>query len=320
MVLRSASSEAIQYGFESAFKGGTGVTHLFGKEAKGNSLSWDVSQMPLGQLYTPNVSDFVYGRNVGKVTMEYVLANPWFFTSIFNQPTQTAASPQYTYVWSNDPTVNANIRTVTTMNLIFATIQATDEVRNAKGAITTSVTLKSSVDQTVTVSQQVEWGHEDSISTSFPSVPTDEGFTPMNFTNCTVQLPNSTTLLTVQDWELTIDTGQELFYGMGSADASDVVCQAMAITGKINKAKVDSAMINDVVNRAPIATMTITITNGLSAGNLKSITIALTNVGLSTHNTNGLSPSDIILEEIQFQAQICTVTAINGENITVPMV
>lgn len=324
MVLHSASSAAITRGFEAAFKGGTGVAHLFGKEVKGNGLEWNVNQQALGQLYTPEITDFIYNRNVGQVSMEYVLANPWFFTGVFNDPVKdSTGAPQYKYTWTTDPSVNTSIRQPKTQHLVIAQLQsgASDETRNAKGAITTSLSLKSAIDQPVTVSESIQWGHEDGISTTFPvSLPTDESFTPMNFVQADVELPNSTILATVQDWELNIDSGYELYWGMGSADAADVVAKAITITGKINKGKQDSTLLSDVIGRAPIANMRIFITNGLSAGNLKSVEILLTNVSLGVHRTNGLTPSDIVLEDVDFQAERCQITAINGQSITVPMV
>lgn len=322
MVVYSAASAAITVGYEATFKGGTSVAHQFGKEVKGNGLKFENSQQALGQLYTREITDYLYGKNIGNVTMEYVLSNPWFFTSLFNDPVQTTTTPTWTYVWSTDPTLqNGIIRQAKTMNLVIAENRITSEVRNAKGAITTNLTIKAALDQPINVSQSITWGHEDAITTSFPvSLPTDEGFTPMNFVNATIEAPIGSALAVVQDFDLTIDTGQELLWGTGSADASDVRVGLFNITGKINKAKQTSDFLNDVMGRAPIASLRIFISNGLSAGNLKSIEILLTNVGFSSHETNGLTPAELILEGLEFQAERCQVTAINGENITVPMV
>ena len=118
MTVIGASSVAITYGYESAFKGGTSNMHLFGKEAKNSGVDFKNSQQPLGQLYTREITDFVYGRNIGDTTMDFVLANPWFFTGAFGDPTQTVSAGEYTYIWSTDPTFNSGSnRIVKTMHL-----------------------------------------------------------------------------------------------------------------------------------------------------------------------------------------------------------
>ena len=62
----SASSSYADYGYESTHLGVAGVSTngiKFGKEVKVTGLEFKNNQMPLGQLYSPEIESFAYGRN-----------------------------------------------------------------------------------------------------------------------------------------------------------------------------------------------------------------------------------------------------------------
>lgn len=316
-MVRSASSVYVKYGFESAFQGGATKVNLFGKEQKASGLDWKVGQQPLGQLNTPEVKDFLYGRNEGNVSMEYVLSNPWFFSSILHDYyMHTESAGVHTYKWSSDPTLNANIKTVKSINLevgIAGVTTPDNVVRNAKGVICPTLSLRSAIDQPVSVSQSLIWGKEDAVGTTLnSSIPTDSDFSPYNFVSATLELPNGTVIANVQDFDVSFDTGATLLYQMGSPNASSTYNKILNMTGKINLALLDKTNLNRVVARTPIATLRIFITNGLAGVSLRSIDILFTSVGLSAHRTSGLTPAEVVLEDFDYQAKNVLVTAKNA--------
>jgi len=103
----SASSVYVEFGYEGEFGGGsTSFPMLFGKEQKLTSLELNVNQLPLGQLYSPEIECYVYGKNEGSATVEYVLAQPFNLSSIFGAPFSEetgVSSGIFTHEWTSDP-------------------------------------------------------------------------------------------------------------------------------------------------------------------------------------------------------------------------
>jgi len=105
---RTASSAYVEYGYETSFgNGGLSAPLVFGREQKATGLEFVNNQLPLGQLNSPEIECFVYGRNEGKVSMEYVLSNPWIFTSILGSPLETGASSPFTNTWDSKTSVQS---------------------------------------------------------------------------------------------------------------------------------------------------------------------------------------------------------------------
>jgi len=312
---RSASSAYVEYGYESTFGGGSGtLPMLFGKEQKANGLEFNPNQIPLGQLYTPEIDCFVYGRNEGKVSMEYVLANPWFLSSVFGNPTSALdTGSRYTHTWESDPSSNSSIRDISSMHLQIGFDGTTgDVVRNAKGAVCPSLSLKMALNEPIRVTQEIVWGNEDTVSTTLDSsVGTVGSFTPYTFVHASIELPSGTTIATVQDFELNLNTNAELLYALGDADAVDAWRKILEMTGKLSMTVLDKTQIDNVMARAEQATMKVTITNGLTGDNLKDIIFTFTGVGLSLHNNTGLEPGELVMENVDFQCRRVSVVARN---------
>lgn len=305
-MVRSASSFYALIGWESSFGGGASNTQLFGKDQEITSLEFSNNQRALPQLYTPEIKNFLYGRNSGSCSVKYVLSNPFQFTSLFNVPiSEVLASGITTRTWSSDPSVNSNIRLLKSLHLeMGAALTGANVVRNAKGVVTQSINFKTSIDNPVDVNQQLVWGIEDAVGTSLNgSVPTDSGFTPYNFVNSSVELPNATVLATVQDLDLTFNINSDLLYGLGSANAVNAYRKLFEMTGKVTLAFQDATEFNQVKARAEIADMEITFTNGLSGTDLRSIVMTFTGAGLSKHGVPSIIPGEPIFQEFDFQCR-----------------
>jgi len=311
-MVRSGASTYIAIGWESTFGGGASNVQLFGKDQKLNGVEYSNNQQALPQLYTPEIKDFLYGRNSGSCSVEYVLSNPFQFTSILHEPiSEVLASGITTRTWDSDPANNSNIRKIKSMHLeVGSILKDANLVRNAKGVLTQSLNIKTGIDQPVQVTQQLIWGIEDAIGTTLKSsIPTDSGFTPFNFVEATVELPNATVITTIQDLDLTFNINSELLYGLGAANSVDGYRKLFEVTGKVNLAFQNKNHLDQVRNRVELATMEITLTNGLSGTALRSIVILMTGVGLSRHGVPTTAPTEVMYQEFDFQARNITVVS-----------
>ena len=313
---RSASSAYIEYGYESTFKGGSvALPMLFGKEQKVNGLEWNPNLQPLGQLNTPEVECFVNGRNEGKCSMEYVLANPWIFSSLFGNPTSTLdTGARYDHVWASDPSVNAGIKDISSLHLQIGIDALTgDVVRNAKGVVCPSLTMKMALNEPIRVTQELIWGNEDAVGTTLDaSVGSVGSFTPYTFVHANIELPSGTSIATVQDFDLTFDTGAELLYQLNTPNAVDAWRKILTMTGKMNLTVLDKTHIDAVMARTEVANLKVTITNGLTGDNLKDIVMTFTGIGLALHTTSGLEPGELLLENVDFQCRRININAKNN--------
>ena len=311
--IRSASSAYVDYAYETTFQGAGATKILFGKEQKASGLEFINNQMPLGQLYTSQITDFLYNRNQGSVTMDYIMSNPWWLTAILNNYTVTGPiGGVYSFVWDSDPSVNSNIRTPKTMTLNIGEAFSPAIVRQALGAVTPTLTIRSAIDNPISISQAINWGLEPTPTTSLDnSLPVDT-FTPYNFVNGTLELPSGVTIADLQDFDITFDTGASLIWGHASPDATDRYNKILNMTGRVQIALKDATLLQDVINRSELATLRIFISNGLSGADLKSIELLFTGVGISSHRTIGLAPGELLLEEISFQCRNILATAKNS--------
>ena len=315
MVL-TASSAYVKYGYESSYGTGTSKPHIFGNNQKISSLTWMTNMQELSQLDTPEIQGFVYGKNEGKCGVDYQMNNPWIFTSLFGDPTSSTTDDLTDHTWTSDPSDNATIRKIKTSNLQFGYNATLDEiVRNAKGAVTSNLTFKTSINNRVDVSQNLLWGMEDTIATSFtrPSDGINDGFFPYMFHNAKLELPSGTALGQVQDLELSFDTGAEQLYELGDASSVDAYRKLFKITGKFSMAVLDEANLQRVVDRVSVADLKIKLTNTMPDNeddDEKSVEITLKTIGLGEHTVD-FEPGEPVIENMTFQAGRATIVAKN---------
>lgn len=321
---RTGSSAYAQYGYESAFKGGATQTKVFGFEQRLTGLRFMNNQIPIKELYTPEIKKFAYGKNEGAATIEWIVSNPWFFDFIFANPETTGTSP-YTHKWSSNPNFvgaggfdNTDVRNTRSGHLEIAINAETQNiVRNAKGVISPSLTLRTTINDTVKGNISLIWGKEDALSTTLDSTPASDDLDfPYTFVHASLELPDGTPIAQIQDFELSFTTNVELIWGLSSADAAATSGKKIIeITGRFRKATVDQSMLQKVIDRAEAATLEIKLTNGLSGANEKSITLLGTGVGIAEHD-NDIVPGEIIFENLRWNIRSMLVTAVN--NISTP--
>jgi len=321
---RSASSVYIEYAYEDVFGGGatTSFPINFGKEVKASGLEWKNNQIPLGQLYTPEIESYAYGKNEGKVSMEFVLSNPWFFEAILDSvQSDPAAGNLFSHEWDSDPSLaGSTIKVINSMALAIAFDVNTDHIRLPVGVVCPSLSFKMALNETIKVTQELIWG-EETVNQTFsePDAVPLAGEVPYTFVNALITDPTTgTTLATIQTFDLNINSNAELVYGFNSANSEDAFRKILELTGKVGVTVKDSHFWDEVLGRSEAPSdMVITLSNNGAGDALREIVITLSGVSFSVHNTVGFEPGELVIENIDFQAKGCNVIAKN-EATTVP--
>lgn len=323
-MVRTGSSGYLQYGKESTFAGGATQTRVFGLEQKISGVTWKNNQIPLTALNDIEIQCYAYGRNEGSASVEFVVSNPWFFDIILDAVDTSGSGSDYTHIWNSDKTAltadNTGVVIPHTMHIEHGLDGETgDVVRNMKGVIINSLTLKASLGETVKATAELAWGNEDAVGTTLDSsIAVDDIKFPYTFAHATLELPDATVVAQLQEFEVNFNLNTELLYGMGSADAVSAFRKIFEMTGKFKAATVDKTQIDRVFDAADgttantgIATLQITLTNGLSGNDEKAIILDFAGVGVSEHQTE-MQPGEAVFETLNWQLRNVQVTANNS--------
>ncbi len=313
---RSASSVYVEYAYEDDFGGGatTSFPIQFGKEVKATGLEFKNNQIPLGQLYSPELETFAWGKNEGKVSMEYVVSNPWFFEAILDS-VDSSGSTLFSHEWDSDPTINGStIKTINSMALQIGFDVNSDYTRLPVGVVCPSLSFKMALNETVKITQELIWG-EETVNQTFtePDGVPLAGEIPYTFVHVLITDPTTgSTLTTIQTFDLNINSNAELVYGFNSANSEDAYRKILELTGKVGVTLKDSHFWEEVLGRAESSNeMVITLSNGGAGDALREIVIKLSGVSFSVHSTVGIEPGELVIENLDFQARGINVIAKN---------
>ena len=329
-MVRTGSSGYLQYGKEATFGGGALQNRVFGLEQKFTGITWKNNQIPIPALNDIEIQCFAYGRNEGAGSVEFVLSTPWIFDVMLDAVDTSGAASDFTHIWDSDKTaltaVNTGVVVPHTMHIEYGVDSETaDVVRNMKGVIMNSVTMKATLNETVKTTVELAWGNEDAIGTAVDtSIAVDDIKFPYTFAHATLELPNATVVAQIQEFELTWNLNTELLYGIGSANAVGAFRKIFEMTGKFKAAQVDKTQLQRIFDAADattantgIASLEVTLTNGLTLTNEKSIVLLFAGVGTSEHQSQ-IEPGEPIFEDLIWQLRNVKVTANNSVAVVPP--
>ena len=317
----SASSSYVEYGYESSTFGsgfvGNGIE--FGKEVKVTGLEFKNNQMALGQLYSPEIESFAYGKNEGKCSIDYVVSNPWFFQSILGTGVPLAAanptvSGLYQHTWNSSPSTDATMRDIHSMALRIGFKTDTEYKRQAVGVVCPSLNLKMALNETVKASQELVWGEETKSGFQAPTGVSLSGGIPYTFVHAEITSPlTGATLASVQSFDLSISSNAELIYGMGSKLSVDAYRKILEMTGKVSLVLYNASLLESVYGRGETTNdLVVTLSNGLSGTSTRNIVMTFTGCSFSSHDTAGVEPGELLIENLDFQCRHVSVVAKNA--------
>ena len=323
-MVRTGSSGYLQYGKEASFAGGATQTRVFGLEQKLSGITWKNNQIPLTALNDIEIQCFAYGKNEGQGSVEFVLSTPWIFDILLDAVDETGAASDFTHIWNSDKTAltadNSGVVIPHTMHIEHGFDSETqDVVRNMKGVVINTFTLKATINETVKCTAELAWGNEDAVGTSVDTtIAEDDIKFPYTFSHATLELPDTTVVAQLQEFEITLNMNTELLYGMGSADAVSAFRKIFEMTGEFKSATVDKTQIQRIFDAADgttantgIATLQITLTNNLATTEEKTIILDFSGVGVSEHATE-MQPGEAVFETLNWQLRNIQVTANNS--------
>jgi hypothetical protein len=269
------------YGWESTF--GTVSSSLnknFGQGVKVTTFDLDNSNELIYGLGSQSAQKSHAKEFKGAFSLEFVLSDPWWLRSVLGAAPATTGAGPYTHTWNSSQGLS---NTLSSFSMVVADDMDTDSDKTLLGCVVNSATITAAVGETIKVKLDGVFANfsKDASLTS-PVSPVEE---PFAFQEATLEFPDSTTLSDVQNFELTITRNTELIWGLGSRFAQKQVAKQREIGMKIDMIYTqDSDLLDDFLGSttvpsttspAEVATLQLTVTNGLSTTNERSYTINL---------------------------------------------
>ena len=334
--IRTGAFWYLQFGYERAAFGTEAVTKLavFGLEQKISGWTYTNNVIPLAQLNCIHIKTYAYGQTQGKMSIDFVMSNPWFLDGLFDSAVYcaggacTADTQTYTIVDKQITSAGIDVG----LALGGGACQCVDVLRQLNGVIFNSANIKSSIGDTVRVSLDVAYASED--TTVCPTLATGCGLAtetigtgpceniPFTFAHGTLQFPDGAcgVIGELQDIDITINQASEMLFQQGSHVAVDAYRKLFEITGKFTAPMIDQVQLAKVFAQTGVngtteleeqPTMTLIFTNGAADEAERSLVITLVGITIPEHSTN-LEPNEPIFEDIPWQAR--TISAVfSGE-------
>jgi len=246
----------------------------------------------------------------GTKSVDFALANPWFWQSVLGSVVTTGAGP-FTHTFSEADTIPSH-------TLVNQVNTDTKSVADLLGAVFTTCTLTADVDDIVKVALEMPYANE-AFDTNAETQLT-ESFDVFGFAEANLDLPNGTTLAFIQNVECSFNNFVIPVKGLGSR-----FIQAMPVTKREHtiNATAKFSESNDALevlygsSSGPAsaitetATLVVTITNGLASTSERSHTLNYSGVKLDTHNLPQ-SPLEVIQENWSAPARSLEVVSVNN--------
>jgi hypothetical protein len=308
----------------------------FGFEQKITSWTFTNNAIPLQRLNDVRLNTFAYGQTQGNISLDYVLASPWFLdVAGFSTGCTTGCADPFTHTWTIGSCAASKV--IPSMTVEVGTEQgATDTVRTLTGAIVNSISISTSIGEVVRVSQDMTYANE-TVTTALDTTPGLESlcnYIPYTFAHGALYdgaVSACNLLAEVQCLDLTINQNGEHLWGLGNSVAASAYRRVFEVTGRFKVSYIDTSRLVEIyqqskdtlANTCPAQTLTleqptlnIVFTNGIGtvaapiAGS-RILNITFTGISIKDFSTP-IEPNEPIFEEINFQAREATATAING--------
>lgn len=301
----------IAYGWETSYGVvSTSINKAFGSGVKVTNLNRKNNMEQVWDAGLRNAAVIAPKRYEGTASVEWVLANPWFFQALLSAPTTSGSGP-YTHTF-------AEADTVPSFSLKSQINSTTAEVANLLGAKMGACTISSAVNELVRCKADIPYANEAFSTTTSARVAESE--TLFTFAQATLELPTGSTLAMVQNFDFTINNNPEIVYGQGSRVGQEATVKNRAYTGNISMALQQSGDLltkffggstGPATTVAEAATMKFTFTNGLTSTNLRSIVATFTGIQLD-EDSIPQDPTQNIMEDCPFMARSLSVVATNN--------
>ena len=311
-MVRPTTLSWLSYGWETTY--GTAATTIdkaFGHGVRVTNLTRRNNIEKIFSCGYRNAQKLVAKKFEGAITMEWVLANPWFFKGVMGGSSSTGTDPT-THTFSEADSIEG----VTISNNVS---MASDAMINLLGSKFATTTITAAVNELIRVRADLPYVNEAKTTTTSSKVA--DSFDLFTFAHGSLELPNGTTLAMVQNAEVTIANTPEIVLGLGSRLGQDQPVKNREYSGTITMALQASADLLEkcygsatgpsALSVSEQATMELVFTNGLTSSSKRSINMLFTGVQLDEESMPQ-DPTAIIMEDVSVVMRSLSVTADNA--------
>jgi len=300
------------YGWEAAGYATEATTQdkVFGHGVRISTLSRRNNTEPSFTIGKRNAQKLPDGKYEGLCTVEFDMANPWFWQGVMGTVSSTTTSP-YTHTF-------AEADTIPSMTIDNNVSTDTDSVAALLGVKINSATLSTEIGGNAAVRLDCIYANETHGTTTTAQVT--ESMELYTFAHGSFELPDATTLAYIQNIEVGITNNAEVIHGIGSRVGQACTVKNRDYTGRASLNFSDSSQTlqafygsatGPATSPAETASMQLTFTNGLTGTNTRNVILTYTGVKIDEESLPQ-DPKSNIIEDINLVARALSVTAVNA--------
>ena len=325
----------------------------FGFEQKLTNWTFTNNAIPLQRLNDVRLNAFAYGQTQGTISLDFVLANPWWLDMVgFGASCTTGCAEPYTTTWTIGSC--AASKTIESMSIEIGQEQgATDQTRTLTGGIVNSASLSTSIGETAKMSLDISYSQETlatgaCVLDTTPALQSICDYIPYTFAHGSLYfgaetcacIPDVCNLLAeVQDLDMTINQNGELLWGLGNSVAQSAYRKVFEVSGRAKLSHINTCKLLEIYqqskdtlcNTCPAQTLSteapglqLVFDNGVGTeaapvAGTRLIKINIKNISVKDINIP-IEPNEPIFEEINFQGREMDAKAITGTDQAGPPV
>ncbi len=330
MVVKTGAFSYLQWGEEAIY--GTAPTAAcidkpFGFEQKITNWSFTNNPIVLQQLDNIHVKNYAFGRTQGSIGIDAVLANPHWLRNIFGAPVVCGCADPFCNTYGITCACHEYLGNSFSIEVGYENACA-DVTRRLSGAIINSVSLRSTVGETIKASFDISYASEAENGIAIDATPAAECICneiPYTFAHAAL-VTNETdaccpvTVTEVQCLDFTINPQQEMLWGLGSNAATSSFKKFFELTGSFKSPWKDTAEYDNVKQQLSLDSSTedreqfnlvVTFTNGVCGAGLRDQIYTFAGINIRSFDLT-IEPNEPMFQTIPWQARTLNITANTG--------
>jgi len=332
MVVKTGAFSYLQWGEEDVSYGTppcptSAIDKPFGYEQKITNWSFTNNPIILQQLDNIHLKNYAFGRTQGSIGIDAVLANPFWLRNIFGAPVETLCADPFLATYAILCACHEYLGNSFTIEVGYENVCA-DITRQLSGAIFNSVSIRSTVGETVKASFDISYASEKEAGVAVDACPAAEvisgggNFIPYTFAHAAL-VTNETdaccpvTVTEVQCLDFTINPQQEMLWGLGSNAATSSFKKFFELTGSFKSPWKDTAEYDNIKEQLALDGTTedreqfnlvVTFTNGVCGAGARDQVWTFSGINLRSFDVT-VEPNEPMWQTIPWQARTVGVVA-----------
>jgi len=327
MVVRTGAFGYLQYGYEAVAYGTLAAARnkTFGLEQRITNWTFTNNRITLAELNQVEPAIYAYGTTRGSLGVDFVLSNPWWLRTLWDNVVNTACMPE---AGSNTHLYSISTKLLTPISIEIGACQAMCNItRQLTGGVVNSVSLRSSIGEVVRGSADISYKTEIECGVTIDATPATDGVNfPYTFAYGTMTITGQT-IAELQSFDINLNQNSDLLYNHNTSEAVDAYRRLFEITGSFTASYVDNELLREIYAQARSGstnvgvdceafsreqtTLTMVFDNGLTGANRDTITMTGTGVGFADIAVS-TEPNEPIFETVNWQIRDMSVCAANG--------